>query len=61
MESETMTIYKWEQGVYSLQDMIILVKYNQLTPEQFFEITRYDYAVAAQKYENQIKKCQNPV
>lgn len=61
MESETMTIYKWEQGVYSLQDMIILVKYNQLTPEQFFEITRYDYAAVAQKYENQIKKCQNQV
>ena len=56
MESETMTIYKWEQGVYSLQDMIILVKYKQLTPEQFFEITRYNYAAVAQKYKNQIEK-----
>lgn len=56
MESETMTIYKWEQGVYSLQDMIILVKYHQLTPEQFFEITRYDYKAIAQKYKNQVEK-----
>ena len=56
MESETITTYKWEEGVYSLQDMVILVKYKQLTPEQFFEITRYNYDVIAQKYKSQIEK-----
>lgn len=50
--------YKWNEGVYSLQDMIILVKYNNLTPEDFFEITRLDYAAAAQKYEQSSQKKQ---
>ena len=35
--------YKWKQGVYSLSDMVILVKYKNITPEQFFEITRLHY------------------
>lgn len=43
MEEKTLTTYKWEQGVYSLNDMMILVKYKQITPEDFFEITRYNY------------------
>lgn len=50
--------YKWNEGVYSLQDMIILVKYNNLTPEDFFEITRLDYAAAAQRYEQSSQKKQ---
>ena len=43
MEEETLVTYKWDQGVYSLEDMLILVKYKKLTPDQFFEITRYNY------------------
>lgn len=43
LESSAITTYKWDQGVYSLKDMVILVRYNQITPEQFFEITRYNY------------------
>lgn len=43
MESENIVEYKWSNGVYSLEDMIILVKYGQITPQQFFEITRYNY------------------
>ena len=61
MQEETLITYKWNQGLYSLNDLVILVKYKQLTPEQFFKITRYDYAAAAQKYKNQIKKNQNSI
>lgn len=43
MQSENIVQYKWSNGVYSLEDMMLLVKYKQITPEQFFEITRYDY------------------
>ena len=50
MESENLITYKWDEGIYSIQDMLILVKYKKITPEQFFEITRYNYAAAAQKY-----------
>lgn len=46
MESKNMIVYKWDQGVYSLEDMTILVKYHQMSPEQFFEITRYNYDAA---------------
>ena len=57
MESENMIVYKWDQGVYSLEDMIILVKYHQMSPEQFFEITRYNYAAVAQEMEkSRLKK-----
>ncbi len=43
--------YKWNQGVYSLNDLLILVQYNQLTPKQFFNITRYNYEVMKEKKE----------
>lgn len=52
MESEEMLTYKWEGGIYSLQDIVILVKYKQITPEKFFEITRYNYAAVVQKMKN---------
>lgn len=58
MPEKDVTTYKWKQGVYSLEDMIILVKYNNLTPDEFFEITRLDYAAAAQKYEQSSQKKQ---
>lgn len=56
MESKNMIVYKWDQGVYSLEDMTILVKYHQMSPEQFFEITRYNYDAAVQKIKNQKQK-----
>lgn len=43
MESTNIITYKWNSGVYSLEDLIILVKYNKLTQKQFFEITRINY------------------
>ena len=52
MESDNLITYKWEGGVYSLEDMIVLVKYKQITPEKFFEITRYNYAAVVQKMKN---------
>lgn len=59
MEFDNLITYKWEQGIYSLEDLIILVKYKQITPEQFFEITRYNYAAVAQEMEkSRLKKSQ---
>lgn len=49
MQSEAITEFKWNNGVYSLADMILLVKYNQLTPQQFFEITRLHYEVVKER------------
>ena len=44
MESKEMIMYKWENGVYNLQDLINLVKNNQITQQDFFKITRFNYA-----------------
>lgn len=43
METQNVIIYKWNQGVYSLEDMKVLVRYNKLTPDKFFDITRIKY------------------
>ena len=49
LKDKTIT-YKWEQGVYSLEDMVILTKYHNITPQQFFEITRYNYDSIKEKF-----------
>lgn len=50
MENEILITYKWEEGIYSLDDMLILVEYKKITPQQFFEITRFNYdAIKEQK------------
>lgn len=49
MENENIITYKWEQGVYSLKDLIYLVEFKQITPAQFFEITRQHYDTITQK------------
>lgn len=57
MEDKSLITYKWDQGIYSLEDLIILTKYHQITPKEFFEITRYNYAAAAQEMEkSKLKK-----
>lgn len=43
MESFSLIKYKWESGVYTLKEMIQLVKQQELSQQQFFDITRYDY------------------
>ena len=48
IEDNTIT-YKWNQGVYSLSDMVLLTRYHNITPEQFFQITRYDYNAIKEK------------
>lgn len=53
MENENIITYKWEQGVYSLKDLIYLVEFKQITPAQFFEITRQHYDTIS--LEKQIK------
>lgn len=42
-ESMNIINYKWNNGVYSLKDLIILVEYKKITQKQFFEITRINY------------------
>ena len=51
MESKEMVTYKWGEGIYSLKDMLILVKYKLISPKQFFDITRYNYDIIKQKEE----------
>lgn len=43
MESFSLIKYKWESGVYTLKEMIQLVKQQELSQQQFFDITRYNY------------------
>ena len=43
MESFNLILYKWNMGVFKISDMIKLVQNSQITPQQFFEITRYDF------------------
>lgn len=42
-ESDNVITYKYKEGNYSLEDLMILVQFERLTPEQFFEITRFNY------------------
>ena len=42
-ESKNLITYKWHEGVYSLEDLLILVKYKKLTPDEFFDLTRLNY------------------
>lgn len=35
--------FKWEQGVYSQEDMIALVEMGIINSDDFKEITRLDY------------------
>jgi hypothetical protein len=43
MESFEMIKYKWENGIYDLTHMINLVIFEEISKEQFFEITRFNY------------------
>lgn len=38
-----MEIYKIKDGLYSLEDLKILVKYKQITEQDFTKITGYKY------------------
>lgn len=43
MDSKDLILYKWEQGIYELKDMIRLVQQKIISKEEFFEITRYNF------------------
>lgn len=43
LQSINVIKYKWEHGAYNLEDMIELVKKENITKEDFFTITRYYY------------------
>ena len=49
---ENEVTYKFNGGFYSLQDLIILVKYNNMTPDQFFKTTGVKYDVYVSDKEN---------
>ena len=38
-----MEVYKIKDGLYSLEDLKILVKYKQITEQDFIKITGYKY------------------
>lgn len=39
----TLIKYKWQTGVYKIQDMLKLVENGTINKQDFFEITRYNY------------------
>lgn len=39
----TLIKYKWQTGVYKIQDMLKLVENGIINKQDFFEITRYNY------------------
>jgi hypothetical protein len=43
VDKNSLIKYKWEMGAYDIDDMLALVKWNQITPEEFFDITRKHY------------------
>ena len=43
MEDKNLIKYKWDSGVYSLEDMVKLVLDNIINEEQFFSITSYNF------------------
>ena len=43
MDTYMIIQYKWQHGVYELEDMIQFIENKILSKQQFFEITRYNY------------------
>lgn len=43
METYNTIKYKWEHGIFNLDDMIYFVENGIINKQQFFEITRYKY------------------
>ena len=43
METLELIKFKWTAGVYDLNVMCNLVDNHSITPEEFYEITRYNY------------------
>ena len=43
MESLVIIRYKWQQGVYTLRQMMKMVQDGDITKDQFFSITRFHY------------------
>ncbi len=43
MQSLILIRHKWNSGAYSIEQMIDLVKNDNLTKQDFFNITRYKF------------------
>lgn len=43
MENLAILQYKWDTGVYGLEELSKLVQLKEITEKDFFEITRYNY------------------
>ena len=48
MENYNTIEYKWEHGIYQLDDLVEMVQNGFINEKEFFNITRYNY--------NQIEK-----
>lgn len=40
MEDKLLVAYKWDSGIYKLEDMVKLVQNGIINKDQFFDITR---------------------
>ena len=56
MESLILIKYKWDMGIYSLEQIIRLVKNKILTKQDFFYITRFNYNGLIRKLKKMNKK-----
>lgn len=50
MQNKGLIQYKWKNGVYDLKDMCELVQREEISEQDFFDITRYYYAVVIEQY-----------
>lgn len=48
-ESLSLIKHKWEQGIYDLWRMSLLVELKIITEQDFFEITRFNYKEISKK------------
>ena len=54
--SKNLIKYYWEQGSYSIKDMIDLVQSNIISKEDFFDITRMYFETMKKWLQRQEKK-----
>ena len=42
-ENYLLTKYKWDNGIYKIEDVIKAVEEKKITKQDFLQITRYNY------------------
>lgn len=49
MQSKDLITYKYQEGVYSIIDLINLTIFGKITQEDFFDITRLNFSTLQKK------------